>query len=400
MTAWRARDQDELPVGGIDLLWLAALRAALVPVVLLGEQLVDHPVEHTGAFPFLLAAFGLWAAALLALRLAVRRGAVAAPAVLDRVEPFVDLAAIVALTYASGGPFSETAMAFFVLPVLAAARLRPRLTAGWALGAIVAYILLSVVHPTAGEDQATARMISQVALPGVDRARRDAGVERPAPARGGNRQAGQATWPARRPRARLRAARAAPAGRAPARRIGADTVARPPGAGRLPPHGSRGIVRARAHAIDETMAQIRGEIFELHPYVLDHAGLPAALRAIADRSAARMGAEITVAVDPAGIGHHDELIVVLTRELLTNAAKHSGASHVAVTVAADHERIELEVRDDGDGFDPARREAALLDGHVGLASSEQRVRSAGGELIVSSVPGRGTTVQAVLPADG
>jgi signal transduction histidine kinase len=134
--------------------------------------------------------------------------------------------------------------------------------------------------------------------------------------------------------------------------------------------------------------------------VLDHAGLPAALRAIADRSAARMGAEITVAVDPAGIGHHDELIVVLTRELLTNAAKHSGASHVAVTVAADHERIELEVRDDGDGFDPSRREAALLDGHVGLASSEQRVQSAGGELLVSSVPGRGTTVQAVLPADG
>jgi two-component system NarL family sensor kinase len=113
-----------------------------------------------------------------------------------------------------------------------------------------------------------------------------------------------------------------------------------------------------------------------------------------------MGAEITVAVDPAGVGHHDELIVVLTRELLTNAAKHSGAAHVIVTVAADHERIELEVRDDGSGFDPARREAALLDGHLGLASSEQRVRSAGGELIVSSAPGRGTTVQAVLPSDG
>ena len=136
MTARPARDDDEAPVRGVDNLWLAMLRAALVPVVLLGEQLVDHPVAHTGAFPFLLAAFGLWAAALLALRLAARRGAVAPPAVLDRIEPFVDLAAIVALTYASGGPFSETAMAFFVLPVLAAARLRPRLTAGWALGAV------------------------------------------------------------------------------------------------------------------------------------------------------------------------------------------------------------------------------------------------------------------------
>ena len=45
---------------------------------------------------------------------------------LERAEPFVDLAAIVALTYTSGGPFSETGMAFFVLPLLAAARLRPR----------------------------------------------------------------------------------------------------------------------------------------------------------------------------------------------------------------------------------------------------------------------------------
>ena len=149
------------------------------------------------------------------------------------------------------------------------------------------------------------------------------------------------------------------------------------------------------------MAQLRGEIFELHPYVLDHAGLPAALRAIADRSAARMGAEITVAVDPAAIGRHDELIVVLARELLTNAAKHSGAAHVVVTVAADHERIELEVRDDGAGFDPGapRGRAART-----ATSASRRASSAsgrrGGELIVSSAPGRGTTVQAVLPPDG
>jgi two-component system NarL family sensor kinase len=157
--------------------------------------------------------------------------------------------------------------------------------------------------------------------------------------------------------------------------------------------------RARA-AIAETMSQLRGEIFELHPYVLDHAGLPAALRAIADRMAARMGAEITVAVDPEAIGHHDDLIVVLARELMANAAKHSGATHVAVTVAADHERIELDVRDDGDGFDPSARETALLNGHVGLASSEQRARSAGGELVVSSRPGGGTTVRARLPPTG
>ena len=400
MTGQPASDDAEAPVRGIDNLWLAMLRAALVPVVLLGEQLVDHAVAHTGAFPFVLAAFGLWAAALLALRVAARRGAVTPPAALDRIEPFVDLAAIVALTYASGGPFSETAMAFFVLPVLAAARLRPGLTAGWALGAVVAYIVLSVVHPTAGEREATAHMASQVAYLAwiglaatlVSRVlrQREAAIAKLAKQRG--QLAAHALASEQRERRRL--AELLHDESVQTLSLAHQELADYHRTGR-----EESFDRARS-AIDETMAQIRGEIFELHPYVLDHAGLPAALRAIADRSAARMGAEVTVAVDPAGIGHHDELIVVLTRELLTNAAKHSGASHVVVTVAADHERIELEVRDDGDGFDPARREAALLDGHVGLASSEQRVRSAGGELIVSSAPGRGTTVQAVLPADG
>jgi hypothetical protein len=80
------------------------------------------------------------------------------------------------------------------------------------------------------------------------------------------------------------------------------------------------------------------------------------------------------------------LIVVLARELLANAAKHSGASRVVVTVAADFERIDLEVRDDGVGFAAGRPSAALLDGHIDLASTEQwtRARAAGGELVVSS----------------
>jgi len=374
---------------------LALLRLALVPVVLLGERLVDHPEVHTGSFRFLLAAFGLWALAMLWLRL--RR--VQSPP-LDRAEPFVDLAAITALTYASGGPFSETATAFFALPVLAAARLRPRLTAGWALGAIAAFVGLSLVHPTAGESEATERMVSQVVyLAWIGAAavlvsavlhRRDAAIARLATQR--ERLAGQALAAEQRERRRL-------AQLLHDESVQTLSLARQELAD-FHRTGRGDAYDRAAGALDETLTQLRGEIFELHPYVLDHAGLPAALRAIADRAAERLGAEITVAIDPAAAGRHDELIVVLARELLTNAVKHSGARHVVVTVAADPERIELEVRDDGAGFDPAAREAALAAGHVGLASSEQRVRSAGGELIVSSTPGRGTRVQAVLPPNG
>ena len=133
--AWPAR------VGALQ---LAAVRVALVPVVLLGERLVDHPSEPNGAFGVLLAAFAAWSAAILALHLRARAGRVRLPPALERAEPFVDLAAIVALTYTSGGPFSETGMAFFVLPLLAAARLRPDVTARWAVAAVVA------LHPALG----------------------------------------------------------------------------------------------------------------------------------------------------------------------------------------------------------------------------------------------------------
>lgn len=378
---------------GVRHLWLAALRVALVPVVLLGEQLVDHPVAHTAAFPFLLGVYAAWALALLALHFA---GSV--PSALDRIEPFVDLAAIVALTYASGGPFSETAMAFFVLPVLAAARLRPRVTAGWAFGAIAAFVALSAVHPNAAEAQATERVISQVAYLALVGAaatvvslvlqQRDVAIARLAEQRG--QLATHALTAEQRERRRL-------AEQLHDESVQTLSLARQELVDFHRTGRDASFDRAR-HAIDDTMAQLRGEIFELHPYVLDHAGLEAALSAIADRSAQRLGAEIAVAVDPGAGGRHDELIVVIARELLSNVVKHSGAAHVEVLVAADAERVELEVRDDGRGFDPSRRAASLLDGHIGLASSEQRVESAGGTFLVESAPGDGTTVRVTLPS--
>ncbi len=380
----------------IDQLWVALLRVALVPVVLVGERLVDHPSVHTRAFPFLLIAFGLWAAGMLAVRLSERPQ----PVLMGRAEPFVDLAFITGLTYASGGPFSETAMAFFALPVLAAARLRPRLTAAWALGAIAAFVAVSALHPTHGTHEATGRTISQVVyLAWIGGAativsawlhRRDAALARLALER--ERLAGHALAAEQRERRRL-------AENLHDASVQTLSLARQELTDYHRTSREEAYERTRA-AIDKTLDQLRGEIFELHPYVLDHAGLGAALSAIADRCAARTGAKVTVAVDPAASGRYDDLIVVLARELLGNVVKHSGARNVAITVAADHERIELEVRDDGTGFAADRREAALREGHVGLASSEQRLRSVGGRLAVTSAPGAGTVVQAVLPPNG
>lgn len=385
---------------GVGALRLAAVRAVLAPVVVLGELLVDHPADDRGTFLVVTGAFAAWAAGLLALHLVARAGHVRAPAALERAEPFVDLAAIVALTYTSGGPFSQTGMAFFVLPLLAAARLRPAVTARWAAAAVVAYFGLSVLHSTAGEPQATSRMVSQLAylawaglaaaLVSAALAARDAAIARLAQERG--QLAASVLEAEQRERHRLgdllhdesvQTLALAQQELADYRRTGSEAA----------------FVRTRA-AIGEALRQLRGEIFDLHPYVLDHAGLEAALRALADRYADRTRADISIAVDPVASGPHDELLMVVARELLANAIRHSGAAHVALSVRAAADGVELAVRDDGTGFDEGRRAEALLEGHVGLASCARRVEAAGGELVVEARRGGGTSVRAWLPRLG
>ena len=382
---------------GVGALRLAAVRAVLAPVVVLGERLVDHPAEDRVTFLVLAGAFALWAAGLLALHLAARAGRVQAPAALERAEPFVDLAWIVALTYTSGGPFSQTGMAFFVLPLLAAARLRPAVTVRWAAAAVIAYFALSALHSTAGEAQATSRMVSQLAylawaglvatLVSASLSTRDAAIARLANQRG--QLAASVLEAEQRERHRLadllhdesvQTLALAQQELTDYRRTGSEAA----------------FARTRA-AIAEALRQLRGEIFDLHPYVLDHAGLEAALRALAERYAEQTRTDVTVAVAPAASGPHDELVTVVARELLANATRHSGAAHVSLAVRAAAGRVELVVSDDGTGFDEGRRVQALLEGHVGLASCARRVEAAGGELVVETRRGGGTSIRAWLP---
>ena len=67
-----------------------------------------------------------------------------------------------------------------------------------------------------------------------------------------------------------------------------------------------------------------------------------------------------------------------------------------MTVQTDAQRLRLEVRDDGRGFDAAVRPPEAL----GLMSMEQRALALGGRLEVRSSPGRGTTVTFECPVPG
>jgi two-component system NarL family sensor kinase len=154
--------------------------------------------------------------------------------------------------------------------------------------------------------------------------------------------------------------------------------------------------RAQA-ALGGAVERLRHEIFQLHPHLLETAGLEAALAAVGAQQARHDGEPPAISVAPDAAGVDDELLFSLGRELLTNAARHAGADRIELSVARVGDGIVLRCRDDGRGMDPERRAAALGDGHLGLAACTERVEALGGSLEIVTASGRGTEVRATIP---
>ncbi len=161
--------------------------------------------------------------------------------------------------------------------------------------------------------------------------------------------------------------------------------------------GRVGVTRAH-EVVNATIEHLREAMLALHPVTLERGGLEQALGAIA-RQAERQGSLVVeVDVDGAALGRHDELLLALARELLTNAARHSRATEVSLRVAATGAGdLVLEVTDDGQGMADERTRQALKEGHIGLASVAQRVEAAGGVFELASAPGQGTVARATVP---
>ena len=156
-------------------------------------------------------------------------------------------------------------------------------------------------------------------------------------------------------------------------------------------------VQDRLGAIVRSLREV---MTAMHPTVLQYGGLEAALLAVAEQHAHSAGFEPRVTVDPDAVGVRDELLLSVARELLENAARHAGASTVAVEVRHEDEDIVIEVVDDGSGFAAGRPERAQAEGAIGLASCRERVEALGGTLAVAATPGAGTRVRATAPVAG
>ena len=160
------------------------------------------------------------------------------------------------------------------------------------------------------------------------------------------------------------------------------------------------------HALRESAALLRAKVSQLHPAVLEQAGLLHALEDLVSATAREDGPEVTLEAsgwDPSRRTAADELLYSAARELLSNVSRHSRASHVSVGLREKSGSIVLTVSDDGVGIDPGVLTHRLSEGHVGIASQRARIEAAGGQMIIGrgdDVPGAagpGTTVEVWLP---
>lgn len=160
--------------------------------------------------------------------------------------------------------------------------------------------------------------------------------------------------------------------------------------------------------IDDLEAQLVGldrELRELaHSLHSPHAlrtsfaeALERETKAFADRHGIETRLDLTGNFDTLTSSQKIALLRVV-QEALNNAQEHSGASAIAVAVAAGRRQLSAEVVDNGRGFDVDERLiAAAKAGRLGLVGMGERIRLLGGRFDVSSQPGGPTRVKASLP---
>ncbi|CAB4937415.1 unannotated protein [freshwater metagenome] len=151
-------------------------------------------------------------------------------------------------------------------------------------------------------------------------------------------------------------------------------------------------------ALRDGVAALRRDLRSAYDATPTTDGLRDRLDALALYHATRAGFDVDVDVEPRLLVDDDD-VVACVRELLTNAAKHSGADRVRVRVRHDdeHGAVVIEVCDDGVGMDPDVPGRALARGHLGLALVRERVRAAGGAWMLCTSPGAGVQARVRLP---
>jgi signal transduction histidine kinase len=147
--------------------------------------------------------------------------------------------------------------------------------------------------------------------------------------------------------------------------------------------------------LDRVIRDLRNYIFGLRPGILADRQLDQALRELGDDIQRRSSFRVEVAVDAdvaALVSPRSHQIVQMTREALSNVARHAQANHSVVRLARTGQTAVLTIQDDGIGFDVRNDSAGN-----GLRNMRERANAMGGSLRVSSKAGKGTNLRFTFP---
>jgi signal transduction histidine kinase len=147
-------------------------------------------------------------------------------------------------------------------------------------------------------------------------------------------------------------------------------------------------------ALNSGIALKRRIIEDLRPSSLANLGLTASLEILAREFSERSGVEVITSVEQTELDESRQLTVYrLVQESLTNVGKYAEAKQVDISVRNYGNHVEVDIKDDGKGFNVGQIRASTH----GLAGMRHRVEAAGGRLTVISAPGSGTRISVVLP---
>jgi signal transduction histidine kinase len=151
--------------------------------------------------------------------------------------------------------------------------------------------------------------------------------------------------------------------------------------------------------IKEAVEQARTLTFDLSPSSLYTLGLSAALEELGEDFAKRGNFAFKFTSNGAEVKMSEQIKVLLyrsVRELLTNIIKHSGAKNVAINLKCSYNCVQIDVRDDGFGFNIKEFNAQSKAG-FGLFSIRERLEAFGGSFVIKSAKAEGTEVVLKVP---
>jgi signal transduction histidine kinase len=159
----------------------------------------------------------------------------------------------------------------------------------------------------------------------------------------------------------------------------------------------------------DSLSEARRSVHALRPQPLQAARLSEALADVSARWSALHGTsvQVTTTGEARPMSPQAEFALLRTaQEALANVAKHAHATRVGVTLSYLDGEIALDVRDDGNGFDPDLPDQdtggvageSAAQGGFGLVAMRQRIEGLSGTLQVESEPGGGTAISACVPA--